>query len=329
MHAMRPLIVAAGAGLVTLIACQGQQPSTVIVTPRPGPTTATTVTASSTVASVASVPTTGQPGPAQADCSFAHGFATMSELVGPATVGACTENERQIAGNGNAEQSTTNGMLVYRAIDGRVLFSNASQTWINRDGTSITRSTNQRLEWEGDRQLVEALQRGGHIVYFRHGPTDPSGRDSDPTNLANCGTQRNLTDSGRAQARTTGEAFRTLNIPVGQVLSSEYCRALEYARLAFNKAEFSSSLVLPDPLTESEKAQHTAELKRLLAIAPQAGMNTIMVSHSPNIRLAAGVDLPAEGGAAVFQVEGQDPPQLMARILPEEWTTLAQALSTH
>jgi phosphohistidine phosphatase SixA len=331
MHTIRPAIVAAISWLVALSACQSQQPA-VVVTPRPAPTTAPTAVESSTTSTITgslpSAPAIGQPGQALADCTFAYGFAAMVELVGPATVGECTEDERQIPGNGNAEQMTKNGRLVYRAIDGRVLFANASQTWINRDGTTVTRPENQRFEWEGDRLLVEALQRGGYIVYFRHGPTDPTERDSDPTNLANCSTQRNLTDGGRAQARATGEAFRALNIPVGQVLSSEYCRAVEYARLAFDKAELTASLVLPDPLTEPEKARNTAQLKGLLATAPQVGTNTIMVSHSPNIRLAADVDLPAEGGAAVFQVEGQDPPRLVARVLPEEWMTLAQAMST-
>src|SRR6185503_2092474 len=63
-------------------------------------------------------------------------------------------------------------------------------------------------------QLVDALRSGGHVIYFRHGATDQSQTDSDPNNLANCATQRNLTDAGRAQAQTIGTAFRTLGIPV-------------------------------------------------------------------------------------------------------------------
>jgi phosphohistidine phosphatase SixA len=250
----------------------------------------------------------------------------MRDLVGAATVGECLENERQIAGNGNAEQRTTNGLLVFRALDQRVLFVGSNQTWINRDGAVVTRPNNQRFEWEGDRQLVEALRQGGHTVYFRHGATDPNQRDTDPNNLANCATQRNLTEAGRQQGRTIGEALRALNVPTGRVLSSEYCRALEYARLLFGREpEVESSLVLPDPLTEQQRAQNTEALKALLARPPQAGTNTFMVSHSPNIRLAAGVDLPDEGGAAVFRLDG-GVPRLLGRIVPGEWSTLAGAL---
>jgi phosphohistidine phosphatase SixA len=322
---------------ILLAACQAT-PQAIVVTPAPAvvnPTQTTDRTATPAAASVAqpASPPVAAPAasPAAAapagDCVFQFGFAAMRDLVGPSIVGECTENEREIPGNANAEQRTTNGTLVYRAIDGRVLFSNATQTWINRDGTAVARPNHQRFEWEGDRQLVETLKRGGHIIYFRHGPTDSSQRDSDPNNLANCATQRNLTDAGRAQARAIGEAFRSLDIPVGQVLSSEYCRAKEYAQLAFNKAEMMESLVLPDPLTDQEKAQNTEELKRLFGIAPQPGINTVMVSHSPNIRLAYNVDLPAEGGAAVFRVERDAAPILVARILPDEWTILSQALS--
>ena len=262
-----------------------------------------------------------------AGCQFVLGFAQMRDLVGPATVGNCLEDARQIPGNGNTEQRTTNGLLVHRALDGRLLFITANQTWINGPEGLVQRPNNQRFPWEGDRQLVEALQRGGHIVYFRHGATDRSQQDTDPNNLANCTTQRNLTDQGRAQARAVGEAFRALRIPVGQVLSSEYCRALEHARLSFGAATSERSLVLPDPLPQPEREQNTAALQQLLARPPAAGTNTIMVSHSPNIKDAVNVDLPAEGGAAVLRVDEQGRPTLVARVLPEEWTAWAEALA--
>jgi phosphohistidine phosphatase SixA len=254
-------------------------------------------------------------------------FAAMRDLVGASTVGACLENERQIAGNGNVEQRTTSGTLTYRALDGRLLFAGTSQTWINRDGTLLTRPTDQRFEWEGDRRLVESIRQGGYTIYFRHGPTDSSQRDTEPNNLANCATQRNLTEAGRQQARTIGEALRALKIPAQDVRTSEYCRAKEYARLLFNRdAQVEPGLVLPDPLSEEQRARNTESLKTLLGQSPPNGTNRYLVAHSPNIKLAAGVDLPEEGGAAVFRVEAGTP-KLVARIVPGEWTALARALA--
>jgi phosphohistidine phosphatase SixA len=251
----------------------------------------------------------------------------MRNLVGPDIVGQCRENERQIPGNGNAEQRTTNGVLTYRALDGRLLFSTDSRTWINGPDGLVDRPNHQRFPWEGDRQVIEALQRGGYFIYFRHGATDSSQTDSDPNNLANCATQRNLTDQGRAQARAIGEALRQLEIPLGKVLTSEYCRAMEYAQLAVGNGDVEPSLVLPDPLPPDVRQANTTAFQHLLTIAPAPGTSTVFVAHSPNIRDAAGVDLPVEGEAAILQPEPGNSPTLVARILPDDWPALAQALA--
>jgi broad specificity phosphatase PhoE len=251
----------------------------------------------------------------------------MRDLVGASTVGACLENEHPIPGNGSAQQQTTGGMLLLRALDKRMLFIGPSQTWINGDGTLVTRPNDQRFEWEGDRLLVETLRQGGYTIYVRHGATDANQRDSDPNNLANCASQRNLTEAGRQQGRAMGEALRALNVPAGELWSSEYCRAREFAHLMFDREpEFDPALVLPDPLPEDQKARNTEQLKTLLARPPRPGTNTVIVSHSPNIRLATGVELPEEGGVAIFRLEGGTP-SLVARVVPAEWPAWAQALA--
>jgi broad specificity phosphatase PhoE len=181
---------------------------------------------------------------------------------------------------------------------------------------------------EEDRLMIQALRAGGNVIYFRHGATDQSQTDSDPNNLANCTTQRNLTDVGRTQAQTIGAAFRELGIPVGTVLSSEYCRALEYSRLAFTVAQPERSLDLTDPLTDQQKADNVQNVKRLLGTLPAAGTNTILVSHSPNIRLAAGVDLPVEGEAAIFRVDPSGTSTLVTLVMPTDWPVLAQTLAS-
>jgi phosphohistidine phosphatase SixA len=348
------LHAALATGGVALLAACGREPATVVATPppprppasptpvpeptQPPPTTAAPVqpTPMPTMAPPASTPTavpappTAAPAAAPpanpAPCQFQLGFAAMRDLVGPATVGTCLEPERQVPGNGNTEQRTSNGKLVLRALDGRILFVGATQTWINRDGELATRPNDQRFAWEGDRQLVESLRNGGHVVYVRHGATDPNQKDTDPNNLANCSTQRNLTDAGRQQARAIGQAFKALELPVGQVMTSEYCRAREFAQLMFGRdADVEPSLVLPDPLTAQQKAQNTESLKLLFAQALQPGTNTFLVAHSPNVKLAMGVDLPAEGGAAVFGPSSTGP-VLRARVLPDEWSAWAKAL---
>src|SRR5262245_10266362 len=88
------------------------------------------------------------------------------------------------------------------------------------------------------KELVEALQKGGYVIFFRHTQTDPNMADTDTLNLENTKAQRHLTDKGREQAKAIGAAFKKLNIPVSQVFTSQFYRAVEVARLAqFGAAE--------------------------------------------------------------------------------------------
>jgi len=80
-------------------------------------------------------------------------------------------------------------------------------------------------------QAVKALQGGGHVIVFRHGATHTDQADTDPLNITNVANQRQLNDQGRALAREIGEAMRKLQIPVGQVITSQFNRAVETGTL--------------------------------------------------------------------------------------------------
>src|SRR5215471_19290481 len=80
-------------------------------------------------------------------------------------------------------------------------------------------------------QAIKALQAGGHVIVFRHGATHADQADTDPLNISNVARQRQLNDQGRALAREIGEAMRKLKIPVGQVVTSQFNRAVETGTL--------------------------------------------------------------------------------------------------
>src|SRR5438309_11128032 len=82
----------------------------------------------------------------------------------------------------------------------------------------------------------DALRAPGSVVVLRHSYA-PGGFDPPDARLEDCSTQRNLDESGRAQARRVGEAFKQRDVAVGAVLSSPRCRCLDTARLAFGHAE--------------------------------------------------------------------------------------------
>ena len=83
-------------------------------------------------------------------CTFVLGFATLRDLIGAATVGDCLEDQR-FAANGNAEQRTTGGLLVWRKADNWTAFTDGYQTWLNGPQGLQRRLNNERFSWEGER----------------------------------------------------------------------------------------------------------------------------------------------------------------------------------
>ncbi len=159
----------------------------------------------------------------------------------------------------------------------------------------------------GDADLVAALREGGYVIYFRHAATGFSQPDTDRQNLSDCATQRNLSDAGRDDARAIGEGVRALGIPIGDVLSSEYCRTRETAELAFGRVTLTPDLTsrasTTDPVARAERIE---ALRRLLATPPAPGTNTVLVGHMFNLADATGVAI-AEGEAAIFLPLGDGP----------------------
>ena len=63
----------------------------------------------------------------------------------------------------------------------------------------------------------------------------PGTGDPENIDLNDCETQRNLNDKGIEQSKLIGDFFKKNNIPIDQVLSSEWCRCKDTAMYAFDK----------------------------------------------------------------------------------------------
>ena len=85
---------------------------------------------------------------AAAECEFRFGFETLRDLI-PKIVGECLENERYAA-NGNSEQQTTGGLLVWRKADNWTAFTDGYRTWINGPNGLVQRLNTERFTWEAD-----------------------------------------------------------------------------------------------------------------------------------------------------------------------------------
>ncbi|ACL73556.1 histidine phosphatase family protein [Thioalkalivibrio sulfidiphilus] len=156
------------------------------------------------------------------------------------------------------------------------------------------------------RALLEQLRAGGLVIYWRHAITDRSRRDQDLSDMARCERQRNLSEAGREQARTMGEDIHTLGIPVGEVISSPFCRNVETARLGFGRHSLDEGLYNWPPASAERKPQLVAALQEMLATPPiDSASNTVLVGHNLNLQQAARVHI-EEGDLAVFQPLGAE-----------------------
>jgi hypothetical protein len=99
------------------------------------------------LALAALLPLEPAPAFAQPSCSFNLGFKALRDQI-PQIVGDCLENERFNPANGNAEQRTTGGLLVWRKADNWTAFTNGSLTWVNGPFGLQSRPNGSRFEWE-------------------------------------------------------------------------------------------------------------------------------------------------------------------------------------
>ena len=182
-------------------------------------------------------------------------------------------------------------------------------------------SAQAQAEW------INAARQGGHVIIFRHGATHRDQADTDPLNIANVAKQRQLNDQGRALAKSIGESMRKLKLPVGQVHTSMFYRAVETGTLlgfgpVTSSADFTEGGQVVSPI---ENDRRTAAMRKFAATLPPAGTNVVLVSHKPNIMDAFGKDWfdVREGEASVFKPDGTGY-KLVARVLAGDWDKLVQ-----
>src|SRR5207302_811971 len=135
-------------------------------------------------------------------------------------------------------------------------------------------SAQSQIEW------INALRQGGHVIVFRHGATFSDQADTDPLNPKNVAQQRQLNDDGRSLAKAIGEAMHKLRIPVGEVQTSLFQRAVDTGTLlgygeVKASADISEGGLVVTPAENNRRAQ---AFRKLVAASPPAGGNLVIVS---------------------------------------------------
>jgi broad specificity phosphatase PhoE len=162
-----------------------------------------------------------------------------------------------------------------------------------------------------DAALWQKLQAGGYVVLLRHGVTEPGVGDPPGFKLSDCRTERKLNAEGRAESKRLGEAFRRHQVPIAQVLSSEWCRCKDTAELAFGRYETWPALNNLFGRHENAAAQRRAILER--AGRFRGPGNLVLVSHGSTIVQVAGVS-PVMGEMVVMRAAGAGKLELVGRM---------------
>ena len=146
--------------------------------------------------------------------------------------------------------------------------------------------------------LIAALRTPGHIGLMRHS-TAPGSDDPPNFKLGECSTQRNLSAGGRAQAQAIGARLRQAGLTGVRVVSSQWCRTLDTARLlgiwAVDELHSLNSLLT----YPGQSAAMTADARRWI-LSQDPSKPTILVTHQINIGAIVNA-YPNEGDIVVVQ----------------------------
>ena len=169
---------------------------------------------------------------------------------------------------------------------------------------------------EDSAAVWDKLREGGRVALVRHGEAPGGVGDPPGFRLDDCATQRNLSDQGRAEARSLGERLRAERIAVGKLMSSQWCRCRETAALldvgpVEPAPTFDNAFVL-----RARVAELTAGARSVIAAWKGPGV-LVVVTHGANIHALVGIQ-PAEAelvvvepdaaAAAKLRVLGRIPP---------------------
>ena len=156
------------------------------------------------------------------------------------------------------------------------------------------------------------LKQGKAVGFMRHALAPGMG---DPQHFVvdDCSTQRNLSDEGRTQAKAIGDVLRDNGIETATILSSQWCRCLETARLL----DFGEPKPVPminsffqDRSTEPEQ---TRALKQsLVQWVAEEDSPRILVSHQVNISALTG-EFAQSGDMLIVTIDNEQP-VVLARV---------------
>jgi len=161
-------------------------------------------------------------------------------------------------------------------------------------------------------EMIARLSAGGHILMVRHAIAPGSG-DPDHFTIGDCSTQRNLNETGRAQARSIGNWLRRKGVVSARVYSSQWCRCLETAKL------MSMGPVKQLPALNSfyeriqDRKPNISALKDFISRQPVDGELIVLVTHFVTIGAITGESV-ASGMGVLLELKEDAPYSVVGKL---------------
>ena len=154
----------------------------------------------------------------------------------------------------------------------------------------------------------------GTVLFMRHALA-PGFGDPDHFSVTDCSTQRNLDETGRAQARLIGAKLAVADIKFSAIYSSYWCRCLETAQLldlgAVTPFDGLNSFFQNHAPRDATLAKLRQKIESLSPSAPAS----LMVTHAVTIREITGLSV-ASGGLIIYDLKTGKSTELSLSSLP-------------
>ncbi|SEA69074.1 histidine phosphatase family protein [Rubrimonas cliftonensis] len=164
-----------------------------------------------------------------------------------------------------------------------------------------------------ERAVLARLGEPGVHAVMRHALA-PGYSDPADFRLDDCATQRNLDAAGRAQAQAAGDMLRAAGARIDRVLSSQWCRCLETARLMALGAVEEAPPLNSFFEARSRRAAQTEATRALVAGLPE-GATALLVTHQVNVAALVGGGV-RSGEIVVFRLGVDGEAEVLGRVTP-------------
>lgn len=178
--------------------------------------------------------------------------------------------------------------------------------------------------------LFKSLRAGNNLIMFRHAAADvgadqPNSTTPDWWKSCDSKLARQLNAQGMQDAANIGKTLKLIDIPVGRVMSSEFCRCFTTAEQLATGLPVQQAKELT--LTVYDEPKRCDTMLRLASAQPRDGKNSLFVIHAgitvtqPECNLLNNLQW---GDASIFALNADKTISYVGRIPVKDWTDLVK-----